>query len=262
MILVTGGAGFTGANLVRDRLSRSDAAGLDLDELTYACNLRGLLLRRTAPKDGFAFADICDRAVPGPFADHRPRTGVYFTARSHADRSPHRRISSKNRGRPPFPGNPVLLTFGNLPAGRPALVRKRGQNVRDRLHVGDHCSGIGEVLTRGTRTETYNFRGSNEKKKPQWVRTLCTLVDNAQSKAPVSDCCEQSAYVVGGHDRCYGGSLREGKFGEPDGRRIWSDEPGAPAHRRERYYIGQHRLMNRGYKSAPRVTIRSRAVGD
>ncbi|WP_219847072.1 hypothetical protein [Burkholderia multivorans] len=57
MILVTGGAGFTGANLVRDRLSRSDAAGLDLDESIYARNLRTPPLPRAEAKHRFAPAD-------------------------------------------------------------------------------------------------------------------------------------------------------------------------------------------------------------
>ncbi len=58
-----------------------------------------------------------------------------------------------------------------------------GQNVRDWLYVGDHCSAIREVLERGLPGETYNVGGWNEKKNLDVVHTLCDLLDQLAPKA-------------------------------------------------------------------------------
>lgn len=63
MILVTGGAGFIGANFVLDWLAQSDEAVLNVDKLTYAGNLGTLQSLRDDPRHVFARADICDRAA-------------------------------------------------------------------------------------------------------------------------------------------------------------------------------------------------------
>ncbi|MDG3065354.1 dTDP-glucose 4,6-dehydratase [Thauera mechernichensis] len=90
MILVTGGAGFIGANFVLDWLAGGDEAVLNLDALTYAGNLETLAsLERTAAHR-FIHGDICDRAlVDGLLAEHRPRAIIHFAAESHVDRSIH-----------------------------------------------------------------------------------------------------------------------------------------------------------------------------
>jgi dTDP-glucose 4,6-dehydratase len=88
MILVTGGAGFIGANFVLDWLKESDEPVLNLDKLTYAGNLRTL-----RPLDGdtrhvFVCGDICERAtLDALLAQYRPRAIVHFAAESHVDRS-------------------------------------------------------------------------------------------------------------------------------------------------------------------------------
>jgi dTDP-glucose 4,6-dehydratase len=90
MILVTGGAGFIGANFVLDWLARHSEAVLNLDKLTYAGNLETL-----KPLDGdarhvFVQGDIGDSArVDKLLAQHQPRAVVNFAAESHVDRSIH-----------------------------------------------------------------------------------------------------------------------------------------------------------------------------
>ncbi|MBC8824634.1 GDP-mannose 4,6-dehydratase, partial [Escherichia coli] len=66
---------------------------------------------------------------------------------------------------------------------KPLPVYGDGQNVRDWLYVGDHCSAIREVLARGVPGETYNIGGWNEKKNLDVVHTLCDLLDAARPKA-------------------------------------------------------------------------------
>jgi len=90
MILVTGGAGFIGANFVLDWLASSDEAIVNLDKLTYAGNLENLKPLRGDARHVFVQGDIGDRAVVGALLQqYRPRAVINFAAESHVDRSIH-----------------------------------------------------------------------------------------------------------------------------------------------------------------------------
>lgn len=90
MILVTGGAGFIGANFVLDWLAQNDEAVINLDKLTYAGNLENLVAFKDDPRHVFVQGDIGDaRLVEKLLAQHRPRAVVNFAAESHVDRSIH-----------------------------------------------------------------------------------------------------------------------------------------------------------------------------
>ena len=90
MILVTGGAGFIGANFVLDWLARHDEPVLNLDKLTYAGNLETLASLRGDARHVFVQGDIGDSALVGRLlAEHRPRAVINFAAESHVDRSIH-----------------------------------------------------------------------------------------------------------------------------------------------------------------------------
>ena len=90
MILVTGGAGFIGANFVLDWLSASDEPVLNLDKLTYAGNPENLAALQGDARHVFVQGDIGDATLlPQLLAQHRPRAVVNFAAESHVDRSIH-----------------------------------------------------------------------------------------------------------------------------------------------------------------------------
>jgi dTDP-glucose 4,6-dehydratase len=111
MILVTGGAGFIGANFVLDWLLRCDEPVVNLDKLTYAGNLGSLAALRGDARHIFARGDIGDRArVDALLAQHRPRAIVNFAAESHVDRSIH--------GPAAFVETNVVGTFSLLEAAR------------------------------------------------------------------------------------------------------------------------------------------------
>ncbi|WP_280188434.1 dTDP-glucose 4,6-dehydratase [Delftia sp. PS-11] len=90
MILVTGGAGFIGANFVLDWLAASDEPVLNVDKLTYAGNLKSLESLAGDARHVFVQADIADgETMARLLAEHRPRAVVNFAAESHVDRSIH-----------------------------------------------------------------------------------------------------------------------------------------------------------------------------
>jgi len=90
MILVTGAAGFIGANFVLDWLAQSDEPVINLDKLTYAGNLQSLASLQGDARHIFVHGDIGDRTlVDRLLAEHKPRAIVNFAAESHVDRSIH-----------------------------------------------------------------------------------------------------------------------------------------------------------------------------
>jgi len=87
-MIVTGGAGFIGANFVRLSLAKTSARVVVFDKLTYAGNLLSLADVKDDPRFCFVKGDIADREhVRKLFAEHRPRWVVNFAAESHVDRS-------------------------------------------------------------------------------------------------------------------------------------------------------------------------------
>jgi dTDP-glucose 4,6-dehydratase len=90
MILVTGGAGFTGANFVLDWVAQTGEAVINLDKLTYAGNLENLSSLQGNKLHQFVQGDIGDSAlIQKLLAEHQPRAIINFAAESHVDRSIH-----------------------------------------------------------------------------------------------------------------------------------------------------------------------------
>ena len=111
MILVTGGAGFIGANFVLDWLAAGGEAVLNVDSLTYAGNPNNLQSLRDDPRHVFVKADICDTpAIAALLQLHQPRAIIHFAAESHVDRSIH--------GPAAFISTNVNGTFSLLEAAR------------------------------------------------------------------------------------------------------------------------------------------------
>ena len=130
MILVTGGAGFIGANFVLDWLQSAAEPIVNLDKLTYAGNLGSLATLRGDARHVFVRGDIGDRAqVDALLAHHRPRAVVNFAAETHVDRSIH--------GPAAFIDTNVVGTFHLLEAVKAhwaALPKDEGRTFRF-LHV-------------------------------------------------------------------------------------------------------------------------------
>jgi len=90
MILVTGGAGFIGANFVLDWLAQSEEPVVTLDKLTYAGNPENLQNLQGDARHTLVQGDIGDAVLVGKLlAEHQPRAVINFAAESHVDRSIH-----------------------------------------------------------------------------------------------------------------------------------------------------------------------------
>jgi dTDP-glucose 4,6-dehydratase len=86
---------------------------------------------------------------------------------------------SNNYGSYQFPEKLIPLTIVNILLGKPLPVYGDGLQVRDWLHVEDHCMAIALALSRGRSGEVYNIGGNSETTNIKIVRTLCGLVDES-----------------------------------------------------------------------------------
>ncbi|MCU0565152.1 MAG: dTDP-glucose 4,6-dehydratase [Oculatellaceae cyanobacterium Prado106] len=112
---------------------------------------------------------------------------------------------SNNYGPYHFPEKLIPLMCINILMGKPLPVYGDGQNVRDWLYVGDHCSAVDAVIHRGTPGETYNVGGNNEVKNLDLVHMLCNLMDELAPDLPVRPSKKLITFVKDrpGHDRRY-----------------------------------------------------------
>jgi dTDP-glucose 4,6-dehydratase len=85
---------------------------------------------------------------------------------------------SNNYGPFQFAEKLIPLMIAQLLAGKSLPVYGDGRNIRDWLHVEDHCRGIEAVLMRGNPGEVYNIGGRSECENIQLVHRLCAIVDD------------------------------------------------------------------------------------
>ena len=90
---------------------------------------------------------------------------------------------SNNYGPYHFPEKLIPLMIVNALAGKSLPIYGDGQQVRDWLYVGDHCSAIRAVLAGGRLGETYNIGGWNEKTNFEIVHTVCALLAELRPSA-------------------------------------------------------------------------------
>lgn len=118
---------------------------------------------------------------------------------------------SNNYGPFQFPEKLIPLMILNALEGRPLPIYGDGGNVRDWLHVDDHCAGILAVLLRGRVGEKYNIGGSGERTNMQVVDTLCAALEEVVPSAGNPALAGAGSYLAlrtyvpdrPGHDRRY-----------------------------------------------------------
>ncbi len=112
---------------------------------------------------------------------------------------------SNNYGPYQFPEKLIPLMCVNILLGKALPVYGDGQNIRDWLHVQDHCEAIAIVLQQAHPGETYNIGGNNQVKNLDIVQQLCTLMDELGGDLPVKPAEQLITFVQDrpGHDRRY-----------------------------------------------------------
>jgi dTDP-glucose 4,6-dehydratase len=273
-LIITGGAGFIGSNLVHYVLTHGQDDVIVIDKLTYAANPETLNSWRGNPRIVFHKADITDRAAIERIVEvHRPWAILNLAAETHVDRSidapgafietnvtgtfvlldvarryveslsgearaafrflhvstdevygslgPEGRFSettpyapnspyaaskasadhlvrayiqtyglaalvtncSNNYGPFQHPEKLIPLTILNALDARALPIYGDGRNVRDWLHVEDHCAGIMRVLARGRVGEHYNIGADNEQPNIAIVDEICDALEELRPAA-------------------------------------------------------------------------------
>ena len=276
-ILVTGGAGFIGANFIRHMLSTYEYTIVNLDLLTYAGNLSNLHEVSKNKNYHFVQGDIGDQALVGEiFRAYDIQTVINFAAESHVDRSiegpaiffktnvlgtetlleeakrywkvnpldkscmqykkgtrfiqistdevygtlgkegyftektnlaPNSPYSaskasadmivrayhatyglpamvtrcSNNYGPYQHPEKLIPLIIGQAMGENTIPIYGDGKQVRDWLHVEDHCKAIDTVLHKGELGEVYNVGGNNEKENLEVVKLILHKLNKSES---------------------------------------------------------------------------------
>jgi len=284
-LLITGGAGFIGSNLVHHALAHTADRLVIVDKLTYAGSLLNLEGAIGSPRVVFIQADIADdTAMARVFEEHQPDAVMNLAAETHVDRSidsprpfvdtnivgtlvlleaarkfktarflhvstdevygtlgpdglfseqtPYAPNSpyaaskasadhlvrayfhtykmpvvitncSNNYGPRQFPEKLIPLMVLNAVESRPLPIYGDGGNVRDWLHVDDHCAGLLLVLAKGRVGEKYNIGGGNERTNMQVVDAICDALDTLRPQAKSYKTLKTFVPDRPGHDRRY-----------------------------------------------------------
>jgi dTDP-glucose 4,6-dehydratase len=174
-------------------------------------------------RSAFRFLHVSTDEVFGSLAAHEPPfneqspyapNSPYAASKAASDhlvRAWHRTYGlptlttncSNNYGPFQFPEKLVPLMIANALEGKPLPVYGDGLQVRDWLHVADHCAALRSVLARGTPGERYVIGGASETTNLDLVRTLCDVLGELRPKAGGYQA--QIVHVADrpGHDRRY-----------------------------------------------------------
>ena len=112
---------------------------------------------------------------------------------------------SNNYGPYHFPEKLIPLCIHHALVGKPIPVYGDGQQIRDWLHVSDHCSAIRCLLNKGRAGDEYNIGGWNEKANLDVFTTICSILDQKKPRHDGQAYAKQITYVTDrlGHDRRY-----------------------------------------------------------
>jgi dTDP-glucose 4,6-dehydratase len=193
---------------------------------------RALVAAAPAAPRGFRFLHVSTDEVYGslgpdgafredtPYAPNSPYSASKAAA-DHLVRAWHETYGlptlitncSNNYGPYQFPEKLIPLMLLNALAGEPLPIYGDGGNVRDWLHVADHCEGIWLALERGQPGAKYNIGGSNERTNLELVDLLCAELEaqrpareNAALRSKgIADYRALKTFVADrpGHDRRY-----------------------------------------------------------
>lgn len=156
--------------------------------------------------DDPAFSESTPYAPNSPYAASKAASDHLVRAYHHTYGLPVVTTNcSNNYGPFQFPEKLIPLVILNAVEGKPLPVYGDGQNVRDWLFVGDHCTAIRTVLAKGRPGETYNVGGNSERANLDVVTEICGLVDEFRPSPAIGPRKDLIRFVADrpGHDRRY-----------------------------------------------------------
>ena len=156
--------------------------------------------------DDPAFSERTAYAPNSPYAASKAASDHLVRAYFHTYGLPTLTTNcSNNYGPLQFPEKLIPLVILNALEGKSLPVYGDGQNVRDWLYVGDHCSAIRTVLEKGRPGETYNVGGNSERANLDVVKEICRILDELQPNPTIGDRQKLIQFVTDrpGHDRRY-----------------------------------------------------------
>ncbi|HVT96127.1 MAG TPA: dTDP-glucose 4,6-dehydratase [Acidobacteriaceae bacterium] len=160
----------------------------------------------TLGMDDPAFSESTPYAPNSPYAASKAASDHLVRAYFHTYGLPTVTTNcSNNYGPFQFPEKLIPLIILNALEGKPLPVYGDGQNVRDWLFVGDHCTAIRTVLAKGKPGETYNVGGNSERANLDVVTEICNLLDELRPNPALGARTNLIRFVADrpGHDRRY-----------------------------------------------------------
>jgi dTDP-glucose 4,6-dehydratase len=129
-----------------------------------------------------SFSEVTPLAPNSPYSASKAAADLLVRAYHHSFAFPAVITRcSNNYGPYQFPEKLLPLFITNLFADQPVPVYGTGQNVRDWIHVSDHCRGIDAALRRGRPGEVYNFGGRTERTNLEITHLLLDLLEKPRS---------------------------------------------------------------------------------
>ena len=153
-----------------------------------------------------AFTESSPYAPNSPYAASKAAADHFVRAFGRTYRLPVITTHcSNNYGPYQFPEKLIPLVTLNALNGEPLPVYGDGSNVRDWIHVEDHCRALQQVLDRGKLGDCYNIGANCEKSNLAVVRAICAAVDRLRPGLPHAPCEQLITFVADrpGHDRRY-----------------------------------------------------------
>jgi dTDP-glucose 4,6-dehydratase len=158
-----------------------------------------------APADP-AFTEHTPLAPNSPYAASKAASDLLVRAAHHTHGLPTLTTRcSNNYGPRQFPEKLLPLVLLNALEGKPLPIYGDGQQVRDWLHVADHCDALWLILRHAAPGSTYNIGGACERANLDLVRALCVELDRQSPRPDGRPYAEQITHVADrpGHDRRY-----------------------------------------------------------
>ena len=156
--------------------------------------------------DAAAFTEEHRYEPNSPYSASKAASDHFVRAYQHTHGLPTLTTNcSNNYGPRQFPEKLIPLVIHNAVLGKPLPVYGDGLQIRDWLHVDDHCRAIRAVLDRGRPAETYNVGGRSERSNLAVVRAICDTLDSLRPRNGAMRHADLVTHVTDrpGHDRRY-----------------------------------------------------------